>query len=257
MIDKIVRQKEHFDRIAGTYEDARRHPNHLLLKELIWHDFLARHDELKKPGLRVLEAMCGFADGKEILEKHLGIAIDYAGFDYSDAVVDTVRTKRPDLAVERQDATRFSSERRNDLVLLIGGLHHVPHVAGEVVRRLGETLGSGGLFISFEPTHGNRLFEKARRCIYRKNPLFDQETERDFSLRELFGFFRAAGFELADVMYPGLLSYVLYYNPDAFPALNVGGARMVRASYAIDRLFMRASVGRAFSFATLALWRKK
>ena len=56
--------------------------------------------------------------------------------------------------------------------------------------------------------------------------------------------------------WPGLASYVLYYNPDAFPSLNLGGERAVRTAFALDRPFFRTPIGRFFSFATLSLWRR-
>ena len=68
--------------------------------------------------------------------------------------------------------------------------------------------------------------------------------------------FGDAGFSLVDVMYPGLLAYVLYDNPDAFPYLNIGGRRTDGAVYASERLLLRTPLARALSFATLALWQK-
>jgi hypothetical protein len=57
-------------------------------------------------------------------------------------------------------------------------------------------------------------------------------------------------------MYPGLAAYVLYYNPDAFPALNFGGPETVRRLFALERPFLRSAAARTLSFATLSLWRK-
>ena len=111
-----------------------------------------------------------------------------------------------------------------DIIILIAGLHHVPFHAPESVRRLVTALKPGGFFISLEPTSGNIIARKAREYIYKKNSLFDAETERDFSVNELCRMFEIAGLEKTYISFPGLLSYVLYYNPDAFPALNCGGA---------------------------------
>ncbi len=83
--DELVeRQRDHFNKIAATYHRARRDENHLLLKELMWREFFARWPTPTQGGLKVLEAMCGFAEGKQIIEEGLGCRVEYSGFDYSD-----------------------------------------------------------------------------------------------------------------------------------------------------------------------------
>jgi SAM-dependent methyltransferase len=253
---KIERQRAHFDSIAGQYYEARRNANHVLLKSLIWREFFSRWPGPRRGGLDVLEAMCGFAEGKDIIENGLGLPVRYTGFDYSGEVVARLQNARPELAVSCADVTTFTTGKQYDIVMILGGLHHVPDAAGDVVVRLAAALKPGGHFISLEPTHGNGVFRLVREAIYRRNPLFDAATEQAFVTDRLFALFRNAGLALVDTMYPGLLSYVLYYNPDAFPLLNRGGTRAVRAAFAIDRPLMRTVIGKTLSFATLTLWRK-
>ena len=171
-------------------------------------------------------------------------------------VVDALRLSHPDIAVTRQDVTRFEVDAEYDVVVLLGGLHHVPHEASRVVGRLARALKPGGYFISLEPTDGNPVFTSLRRWIYRRNRLFDEETERSFGLSEYYGMFKQAGLYHIDSFQPGLLAYVLYYNPDAFPWLNIGGPGLVRAIWALERPFRRSAIGRALSFATLGLWQR-
>ncbi len=257
MSSAVERQKQHFDRIAADYHRARQGENHGLLKRLIWSDFLAeKRAWLAKPGLRVLEAMCGFADGEAILKAALGTAPDYTGFDYSDSVVDAMHAAAPSLRILRQDVTTFVPSQTYDVVMCLGGLHHVPHAADIAVRNLAAALAPGGFLISIEPTAGNPLFAWLREAIYRRNALFDAETERGFGVAELAAMLERAGLRCEDVCYPGLLAYVLYYNPDAFPWLNRGGPGLVRAIYRIERPFLRTPLARWLSFATLSIWRK-
>lgn len=255
-MDRTLRQQAHFDGIASRYREARRHRNHLALKDLIWREALAGLTDVRAPGVRVLEPMCGFADGQWILERQFGVSVDYRGFDFSEAVVDSLARSRPDLAVWQQDVTRFEPTEEVDIVILLGGLHHVPHMAGPVVARCAGALRPGGYFINFEPTHGNPLFRAVRDGVYRRNSLFDEATERAFSVDELFGFFTAAGLQPVQVLYPGLLSYVLYYNPDAFPILNIGGPGLVERLWRTERPFLRGRLARCLSFATLGVWRR-
>jgi SAM-dependent methyltransferase len=254
--DKVERQARHFDSIADTYGVARRHPNHLQFKELMWREFFSHVALPARTPLRVLEAMCGFADGYDILTEFAGVTIRYEGFDYSEKVVQDMCARRPGLKLWREDITRYDPQAgAYDVILVLGGLHHVPDWSADIVGRLASSLRPGGLFISLEPTHGNPLARLVRERIYRRNRLFDAETERAFSVAELEAMFVRAGLEPEHRTYPGLLAYVLYYNPDAFPGLNLGGTRAVNALFALERPFMDTRIGKWLSFATLAAWR--
>ena len=105
-----------------------------------------------------------------------------------------------------------------------------------------------------EPTHDNFVFRKIRERIYNKNSLFDQETEQAFELKKLNSLFIDNGFKIKDQIYPGLLSYVLFYNPDAFPLLNIGKKGLVKFLFRLDSIFFRNYLGRKFSFATLSMF---
>lgn len=255
-MDKVEQQRLHFESISEHYFTQRQSSNHLLLKDLIWSHFFKDKHFLKKEGIKILEPMCGYAEGKTILERHLGLSGDYTGFDYSQNLVDKVRQQNPALKVFVQDATTYEPTEKYDLVILIGGLHHVFRHTGEIIQKMNRALNVGGYFINFEPTEDNVFYRHLRKRIYEKNSLFDQDTEEGFHLQDLNTAFRENGFTAADQIYPGLLSYVMYYNPDAFPALNIGGANLVKGLFALDKLFMRTWLGRKLSWATLTLWQK-
>ncbi len=199
-MDKIEQQRDHFENISEKYYKSRQLKNHLLLKDLLWDFFLKDKDFLKKDGLRVLEPMCGYGEGKKILEKNLGIKIAYSGFDYSSNLVEKIKKLDP--------AAEFLSA------------------------------------------------ERIRKRTYKKNELFDNDTERAFELKKINQIFIEHNFKIIDQIYPGLLSYVLYFNPDAFPFLNRGGGWLVRAIFNFDKLFFRNFIGKKLSFATIALLQK-
>jgi SAM-dependent methyltransferase len=193
-MDKLVeQQRKHFNKISEKYFQDRKHPNHLLLKDLIWERFLK---------------------------------------------------------VYQSNGDLF------DFIILIGGLHHVYSRTQDVLNSLKKSLRPGGYFLSFEPTHNNWLTRRIRRRIYKTNDLFDDNTEQGFEYRDLDRYFKIAGYNKVDEVYPGLLAYILYYNPDAFPALNCGEKFLVRSLFAIDRLFWNNCFGRKLSFATMSLWRQ-
>lgn len=257
MTDSRERQRAHFNEITSIYVEARRNPNHLLLKDLIWSSFFKEARVPVSSRLDVLEPMCGTGEGLAIVRRHLTPDVRYSGFDYSEEIVAVARATHPGADIRQLDATTFDSGGRTyDWIVLIGGLHHVYSHADDVVRRLGAALKPGGYFLNLEPTQNCWLTRRVREHIYRKNALFDEESERGFDLSELDLMFERSGLVKASQAFPGLLAYVLYYNPDAFPRLNVGGPSLVRALFHLDRLFWKSWIGRKFSFATIGLWKK-
>ncbi len=253
----IERQREHFENISEKYFHSRQSKNHLYLKDLMWGFFFKEKDYLKIKNLSVLEPMCGYSEGKKIIEGNIGEIGYYEGFDYSSVLVKKVNEESPELNVYVQDITTFNATKTYDIIIIIGGLHHVPTFSNQAVKNLKKNLSPNGHFIVLEPTHNNYLFRKVRERIYKKNMLFDQQTEKAFVLKELNDLFLKNGYTLKDQMYPGLLSYVLFYNPDAFPWLNFGGKSLVKLLFSLDSLFFRNYIGRKLSFATLSIFENK
>jgi SAM-dependent methyltransferase len=249
----VERQRAHFESISGRYLTARGSTTHLTLKSLLWNDFLRRNGRTLAGVQQVLEPMCGYGEGKAILETGLGKRIEYVGFDYSRPLVEEASRRLPGCRIFVQDVTRFEAQAQFDLVILIGGLHHVHAQSAEVLGRLSRALKPGGFMINFEPTQNNAVTRAVRDRVYRRNSLFDAQTERGFDLQELNALYERAGLQVVDQAYPGLLAYVLYYNPDAFPGLDRGGVGVVRSLYALERRFYRSASARWASFATLTL----
>lgn len=254
--EKIERQREHFNQIADLYEQGRQEITHKRIKELIWTEVTKKLSPWCNKELRVLEPMCGFAEGKNIIENHISPNIIYEGFDYSDHIVNRLKDEHPQLKIWQGDVTNYQAKPNHiyDVIIIIGGLHHVPNHAEAVLKSLSKALAPNGIFINFEPTHGNPIVKWVREFIYSKNSIFDEETERAFSVFELESFFQKTGLKKHYQFYPGLLSYVLYYNPYAFPFLNKGGTLGVDLAFGLDRIFMHNFLGRFLSFATLTIW---
>jgi SAM-dependent methyltransferase len=255
--DLVERQRQHFNSIAGRYQTGRKDENHLYLKKLMWGDALAPVTRFRGRHVDVLEPMCGFCDGLGIIKSYITDDVSYSGYDYSDTVIASVGKSEPALNIWQADATTYHPPTGAfDIIILIGSLHHTPNNAAEIIANCSRGLRPNGIFISFEATDGNILFRRAREAIYRRNTFFDEATERAFRAADLIAMFRAANLRPLSISYPGLLSYVLYYNPDAFPFLNIGGRRLVKAIYSFDKLFYKTPIGCFFSFATLSIWER-
>lgn len=254
-MDYIKQQQKHFDSIADKYFNERQSETSLLLKDLMWGHFFSDKDYLKSKTM-VLEPMCGFGEGKKVIEKHLKSNIIYEGFDYSANIIAIAKKQDPDLNVYELNILDLNVKDKFDFVIVIGGLHHIYRDVDEILERIYNSLKIDGYFMCYEPTNNNFITRKIRRKIYKSNPLFDFETEQDFNLISLNKSFRQAKYSIVDQVYAGLLSYILFYNPDAFPQLNKGGKRLVRFLFSIDKLFSRNFIGKKLSFATLTLLKK-
>jgi SAM-dependent methyltransferase len=255
----VERQRAHFNNIAAQYTEGRKERNHQVVKELIWETGL--RDVVFEFGdspIKALEPMCGTGEGRELISKFITKDFEYHGFDYSEEIIAQGKAASPDASIWQADATTVElPEEAYDIVVILGGLHHVYASVDTVIARAARALKRNGYFINFEPTHGNRLFAEIREGIYERNRIFDAETERAFAVSELRSLFASAGFENIKATYSGLAAYVLYYNPYAFPMLNIGSEAAVRAIFAVDSLFIGNPIGRFLSFATFSVWRKK
>lgn len=255
-MNKIEQQNEHFKAISEEYYKARQNKNHLFYKSLLFKYILKDFREDPQKSLLVLEPMCGYGEGRKIVSKYISKNIQYEGFDYSDNLIEKVKKDNPQINIYKQDVTTFCSSRKYDIIILIGGLHHVPEFAADVCKNLGSCLKPHGLFINFEPTNNSKIIAKIREIIYKKNHLFDERTEHDFKLNDLNRFYRDAGMRVVEQFYPGLLAYVLYYNPDAFPKLNLGGKKTVETVFRFEHKLYKNFIGKKFSFCTFSILTK-
>ena len=257
MLNSTKQQIEHFNLIASEYYEARQNPKLALLKSIIWEAAFKNEpwSELKPP-LNVLEAMCGFADGYDILKAHLKTDFNYSGFDFSETMVRYASERNPSLRVFVCDVLNYREEGIYDIILLIGGLHHVYTFAEQAVSNLSKALKPGGFFINFEPTNNNLLLKCIRNFTYKRNKIFDTSTEKAFTTQELHTIAQKNHLKVIDELYPGLLAYVLWYNPDAFPFLNIGSLNCVSLLCNLERRIWRTSLARYFTFATLTIYRK-
>lgn len=253
---KLDKQREHFNKIAEEYFLTRRGKKQKFLRYLICKE-LFRDIYINEGKIKVLEPMCGFGAGKEILQWFFKNEMDYEGFDYSEEMVKYAKALDPEINIYVQDVTTFKSDNKYDVIILTGGLHHVPDYAGEVLDNCCSLLAENGILINVEPTYNNFIFERMCKFTYKHNPVFDEKTERRFSLNELNKLYRRSKLEIVRQIYPGLLAYLIWGNPDAFPILNRGNLSTVKKIFNIDRHLMYTKLGKKCSVATFTVLKKK
>jgi len=256
MDKNVERQISHFNSVARRYQASREHTNHKTLKKIMWESFFKRGKIDANKVDSIIEPMCGMSEAYLIVQENLKKKISYLGFDYSNEMVSLSQKANPTLNIRFADVTNFSTDQKFDMVVIIGGLHHVHGHIEKVLHIMKNILRPEGYFLSFEPTTNNAMFRAIREHIYQKNDLFDAETERGFEYIELCQIFEGVGFKKVDEVFPGLLAYILYYNPDAFPFLNFRHPNLVRLLFFLDKLIWTHYLGRKLSFATISLWQK-
>lgn len=250
----IDRQRQHFESVSDYYFNSRQHKNHLKLKQLLWD--LTLKDVTFPSQPLILEPMCGYSEGRKILSNYTDTE-NYEGFDFSIPLINEAKSQNPTSLIWHADITKVELEpNKYDVIILIGGLHHVPKYLKTSLEKVYGSLKKNGVFINFEPTQNFYLLKKIRQIIYSRNKLFDEETERAFDLSELNDAFLESGFKISKQYYPGLLSYTLFYNPDAFPLLNIGSPRLVENLFTLEKGLFTNWFGKTFSFATLSILTK-
>lgn len=256
-------QRQHFNKIGDTYVQARSNKYHVAYQKIWWNEYFSwLTDNLPKGKIIAgIDAMCGNAEvASYLVSKNPKIRMD--AFDYSDEMVNfakkDIKNRQVRVKVWKDDILHFSKDKnRYDFVVILGGLHHMPDYTKKVLSNINKMLRPGGYFLNLEPTQNNPLLKWARQQIYHNNPIFEESTERAFDLDNYNSYLKKAGFEITKQSYPGLIGYILFYNPDAFPYLNIPIMALTKLLARIDIKLGSTNFGKYWSFATWTLAKKK
>ena len=244
-----LKQKEHYNNIAGQYE-------------LHYGDFyssLYREEFIIKPlfdgidlsGKKILDAMCGTGIITEHLLQH---DCRIESFDLSESQIKISKEKFPQCNYTVGTVLEMPySDETFDVVVLHGGLHHVHPNVKAAVSEVVRVLKPGGYFINGE-IHADSIIDRMRNLWYRHDPLFeDNEMSIDFDRLE-------ADFkkdlERISISYFGNIAYYLVIN-----------SMILRIPFFIKRiisnplLFIERIITpyqtRYFSSYAITQWRKK
>ena len=119
----LEKQRAHFEKVAQKYFSARQSPRFKAVQSTIWDHFfsLIPLPNKEEYPLKILEAMCGYAESYPLAKKYLGNNISLCGFDYSEAMVSLAHERYPKINIWQQDITTFEQNTSYDVVFLIGG----------------------------------------------------------------------------------------------------------------------------------------
>lgn len=116
----LLQQKEAFNNRAKQYYITRNGEKQILLRDLLFRE-LFRNISINKKKIMVLEPMCGYGEGKRIIEKYFDNEICYEGFDYSEEIVKYAEAYVENANIYVQDVTTFSTDKKYDVIIIMGG----------------------------------------------------------------------------------------------------------------------------------------
>jgi SAM-dependent methyltransferase len=207
--DIAGRQRRHYDRIAAHYAANLAYPHTQEYTRYLDGEYLS----LLPAGRLgvVVEICCGTGEAYALVADRAELAI---GIDISLQMLKRAQARHPKLRLVQGDATRLPlREGLADVVLIHGGIHHVPDRIGlfQEVRRI---LKPGGRFYFHEPVDDFWLWRLIRKGIYRISPSLDHTSEaplrRESTMAELSG----AGLRPVAWNTRGFLGFCLFMNSD-------------------------------------------
>ncbi len=199
--ERSRRDRELFDGIADTYCRKDLLPAHRQARALRLVQTMSRSRAPDTADL--LEIGCGAGFAADYLR---GAYRSIHGIDHSAELVDAARTLNggPGVTFETADAAAFSSDRRFDLIFMIGVLHHLEEPAS-TLRHLTTFLKPSGSIVVNEPSAGNPLIQFARNIRKRTDSHYSKDQEF-YSREGMRAVFEAAGCDIVELVPQGLLS---------------------------------------------------
>ena len=198
-------QKAHYnkisDRYAAHYGDkwSQKYRNKFINQSLV--------KDIELDGKLVLEGMCGSGETTDFLLKKQA---KVTGLDISENEIRNFKNRWVDCD------TRCSSIRETgfeddqfDLVLVVGGLHHVHPNVDEVIEEIHRVLKPGGYFCFFEP-HKNSFPDALRKLWYKHDNLFE-DNEESIDVKHIEDKFRGK-FKFVMTEYGGNIGYLTIFN---------------------------------------------
>jgi SAM-dependent methyltransferase len=242
-------QGEHYDRLISLYEDHATDPWTQAYRRRFIDEPLLRGIELE--GRRVLEAMCGSGHSTGFLLERGALV---TGLDVSAQAMELFRAKWPqcEAVVESILAPTLPPESF-DVVVVVGGLHHVhPHV-DEAIAQISRLLKPGGHFCFSEP-HSGSIVNVLRRAWYVRDSMFESnEAAIDVSaLRRA----AEAAFEVKREWYFGNVAHTLVLNSMVLRTPRWLKRLYSRPAMTVEKL-LNPVLGRRLSCSVACQWQKR
>lgn len=202
-------QRKHFDHMAHEYEMnysdeySEKYRNIFINKPML--------DPINFKGKIVLEAMCGSGQTTEYL---LSRGATIIGLDISNELIESFKKKwSKATAVTRSIFDTKFEENSIDVVVIVGGLHHIHPCVEEAINEIYRILKSGGYFCFAEPHEGS--FPNLFRGIWYKIDSTFESTEKPINPEFLMKKF-SSKFYCKKPQYIGSVAFLLVLNSMIF-----------------------------------------
>jgi SAM-dependent methyltransferase len=241
-------QKAHYDVLIDRYERHATDSWTRRYRRLFIDEPLLEGIELK--GSSVLEAMCGSGHSTALL---LERGAHVTGLDVSREAISLFKRKWPHCdAVVGSILDELLQPESFDVVVVVGGLHHVHPEVDEAVLHIWKLLKPGGFFCFSEP-HTSSLIDHARKLWYDRDPLFES-NERAIDIAAL----RKTNenrFEIVQEKYFGNVAHTLVLN-----SMVLRVPRWLKRLYARPAMWLEKLLnpvlGRRLSCSVSCQWRR-
>ena len=243
-------QKKLFDDFVSAFEEhynddfTRAYKNNFIYPWLM--------GDLPLKGGSALDAMCG---NGQVVEYLLGRGARVSGLDISKVAMDSFRHRWPGArAVEGSILSPDLEYGSFDLVVIIGGLHHLhPHVH-QAVGVIHKLLKPRGWFCFMEP-HSGSVWDLPRKIWYRLDRSLFASNEASIDLLQLESE-HAADFKVVKRAFAGSLGYLLVLNSMIF-RLPMGLKKSIAKPLMRLEAVLQPRLGRRSACFSLSVWQKK
>jgi SAM-dependent methyltransferase len=168
-VDLSRRQGLHYDQLIDRYEAHTADDLTVRYRRRFIDEPLLAGIDLQ--GRDVLEAMSGSGHSTSLL---LERGANVTGLDVSHQAMALFRLKWPQCRAVVAGILEHRLEAESfDVVLVVGGLHHVHPNVADAVQEIWRLLKPGGFFVFSEP-HKGSVVDLFRRWWYRRDPLFEE-----------------------------------------------------------------------------------
>jgi SAM-dependent methyltransferase len=187
--DKVLRDKELFDRIATAYARKDLYGPSRIARKVRLLQTLRKAD--LSPNVDILEIGCGAGFAAEYLH---GSYHTYTGLDHSRELIQYAekRNKHSHVNFYATDFFDFREKSKYDLIFMIGVLHHMTDISF-AIRACYSFLKPGGYVVVNEPQPANMIFSWLRSIRAKIDSSYSDEQE-ELSDLELQTFFKQSGF---------------------------------------------------------------
>jgi len=190
-----------FERVAADYHRKDLSPAHRRARR---HRLLQTLCVVELPAeCSILEVGCGAGFAAGYLGGRYG---QFMGIDYSHELIGYARKYNAlrNVSFEVSNVNDFDSDRKFDLILMIGLLHHLDDPV-TTLTKTAAFLNPGGWVLANEPQSGNPLIQSARKIRMTIDKNYSDE-QLQYSERQLAEIFRRAGLSEIRIMPQGLFS---------------------------------------------------